>query len=49
MKDVSLSAGYSVMKGTKTMDNIKGGNHKRWQDWGWVSININPQILKVKW
>ncbi|MGL5785467.1 MAG: alginate export family protein [Bacteroidales bacterium] len=49
MKDVSLSAGYSFMFGTRTMDVIKGGNHNRWQDWAWVSININPQILKVKW
>lgn len=49
MKDVKLSAGYSFMLGTKTMDAIKGGNHKSWQDWGWLSININPKILFVKW
>lgn len=49
MKDVTLSAGYSFMAGTKTMDVVKGGNHKKWQDWGWVSININPQIFKAKW
>ena len=49
MKDVSLSAGYSFMLGTKTMDVIKGGNHKRWQDWAWLSININPQIFKTMW
>lgn len=49
MKDVNLSAGYSFMCGTKTMDVIKGGDHSRWQDWAWLSLNINPQILKVKW
>lgn len=49
MKDVKLSAGYSVMFGTETMDILKGGNHKSWQDWGWVSININPKILSVRW
>ena len=49
MKDVRLSAGYSVMFGTETMDLVKGGNHDSWQDWGWLSININPQILHVKW
>lgn len=49
MKDVKLSAGYSFMRGTETMDAVKGGNHKSWQDWGWVSININPRILFVKW
>lgn len=49
MKDVKLSAGYSFMRGTKTMDAVKTGNHKSWQDWGWVSLNINPKILFVKW
>lgn len=49
MKDVRLSAGYSFMLGNKSMDAIKGGNHKSWQDWGWVSLNINPQILFLKW
>ena len=49
MKDVSLSAGYSFMRGTKTMDVVKGGSHKRWQDWAWISLNINPQIFKTKW
>ncbi|WP_270438699.1 alginate export family protein [Bacteroides bouchesdurhonensis] len=49
MKDVKLSAGYSFMRGTKTMDVVKGGDHKSWQDWGWVSLNINPKVLFVKW
>ena len=49
MKDVKLSAGYSFMRGTKTMDLVKGGNHKSWQDWGWISLNINPRILAFKW
>lgn len=49
MKDVKLSAGYSFMLGTKSMDLVKGGDHERWQDWGWVSININPRVLFVKW
>lgn len=49
MKDVKLSAGYSIMRGAKSMDVVKGGDHKRWQDWGWVSVNINPRILFVKW
>nr|WP_302831841.1 alginate export family protein [uncultured Bacteroides sp.] len=49
MKDVKLSAGYSIMRGTKSMDVVKGGNHKSWQDWGWLSLNINPRVLFVKW
>lgn len=49
MKDVKLTLGYSTMLGTKYMDVVKGGNHKSWQDWGWVSLNINPRILFAKW
>ena len=49
MKDVKLSAGYSFMRGTKTMDYVKGGNHKSWQDWGWISLNINPRVFFAKW
>lgn len=49
MKDVVLAAGYSVCIGTETMDYIKGGNHKSWQDWAWLSLNISPRILSTKW
>ena len=31
------------------MDIVKGGNHKSWQDWGWLTLNINPRILFTKW
>ncbi len=49
MKDVTLMAGYSTMIGTETMDLVKGGNHKSWQDWAWVTLNINPRIFSAKW
>lgn len=49
MKDVKLTAGYSTMLGTKYMDIAKGGSHKAWQDWGWLTLNINPRILFTKW
>lgn len=49
MKDVTLSAGYSTMFGSKTMDALKGGNHKSWQDWGWIQLNISPRIFSTKW
>ena len=47
--DVKLSAGYSTMLGTNTMKVVKGGNPSHWQDWGWLSININPTIFTTKW
>ena len=40
MQNVDLSAGYSFMLGQHTMDIVKGGDHKSWQDWGWVMVNI---------
>ena len=49
MKDVKMTGGYSVMLGSESMDIVKGGNHKSWQDWGWVSININPRVFFAKW
>lgn len=48
MPDVKLMAGYSFMLGTKSMDVVKGGDHKSWQDWGWISINITPNLFKTK-
>lgn len=49
MKDVRLSAGYSTLFGTATMQVVKGGNPSHWQDWGWVSINVNPKVFIAKW
>ncbi len=49
MKDVSLSAGYSTMLGTDAMKLVKGGNPDSWQDWGWLSLNINPKVFMSKW
>lgn len=48
MPDVKLMAGYSFMVGNNRMDAVKGGNHKSWQDWGWVSINITPRLFSSK-
>lgn len=45
MPDVKLMAGYSFMLGTNSMDMLKGGNHKSWQDWGWISLNITPRLF----
>ena len=49
MKDVTLMGGYSVMRGSKSMDIVKGGNRGSWQDWAWISLNINPRVFFVKW
>lgn len=49
MKDVKLTAGYSTMLCTETMQIVKGGSKDSWQDWGWLTLNINPRIFSTKW
>jgi hypothetical protein len=36
------------MFGTEAFSVAKGGDYNRWQDWGWLSLNINPLIFKSK-
>ena len=49
MKNVTLQGGYSVMCPTDNMQLLKGtGSYKSWQDWAWVSINVNPRIFGLK-
>ena len=48
-KDISLSAGYSLMYGTETMDRLKQGKGSKWAHWGWFSLVISPSIFTSKW
>ena len=45
---ITLQGGYSTMLGTEAFDVVKGGDHSRWQDWGWLSLNINPLLFRSK-
>jgi len=38
--NVSLSGGYSFMVTKHTLDIVKGGDIKRWQDRGWLSVLV---------
>ena len=50
VKDVKLSVGYSTMFASKWMPSGAGPEaYKRWQDWAFVSLSINPRILSFKW
>ena len=49
MKDVAFTGGYSTMFGNDAMKAVKGGDPSKWQDWMWVSLNINPKVLITKW
>lgn len=41
----TLQFGYSTMMSTSTMYYFKGGNNMSWQDWGWISLNVNPRVF----
>lgn len=46
--DINVNSGYSFVKGTETLDFFKGGNHKSWQDWAFVQLNISPRLFSSK-
>ena len=47
--DVSLTAGFSFMIGTETMDRLKQGDDDKHVSWGWFSLNISPTLFKTRW
>jgi hypothetical protein len=47
-KYITMVGGYSQMFGTDTLEVLKGGDASATNNWGWVMININPQIFSIK-
>ncbi len=47
-KYITIQAGYSFMLPTEAMTVYKGGDHTAWQDWGFIMVNINPTLFKMK-
>ena len=48
-KDIRLSAGYSFMTGTETMEKLKRANDNGSLRWAWFSLSISPRIFAIKW
>lgn len=48
-KDISLTAGYTQMTGTETMDRLKQGDSSKRARWGWFSLVISPSLFTTKW
>lgn len=44
-KSVNLKVGYSQLFGTETMETIKGGSRSNLNAWGWVMLDIKPQLV----
>lgn len=48
-KFASLSGGYSFYVGTPTLNYLKSTiGAKDYQQWGWLSLNITPTLIKTK-
>jgi len=45
-KYIHLSAGYSMMFATNSMEVLKGGSNDKLNHWAFVMININPVFFK---
>lgn len=44
-KDITLSAGYSKMLATDTMEILKGGDQDEANSWGWVMFTFKPKLF----
>ena len=49
MKDVRLTAGFSYMVGTETMEKLKRADNDDNLRWGWFSLVVSPRIFTTKW
>ena len=47
-KDISLTASYTLMFGTETMNRLKQGNCNKNARWGWFSLVVSPTLFKTK-
>lgn len=49
IKDVNLSLGYSLMRGSETMLALKRTDSDRLLQWAWLSLNFSPRIFSTRW
>ncbi len=49
MPDASISAGYSFMKGSDTMEALKCSSEDKRLQWAWITVAVSPRIFKTKW
>lgn len=47
-KDIKLSAGYSFMTGTETMERLKRASGDGSLRWAWLSLNVTPRIFSAR-
>lgn len=47
-RDVTVSIGGSLMKGTETMEKLKRSNNNNMLRWGWLSLSVNPRVFSFR-
>ena len=48
-KDISLTASYTQMHGTETMNRLKQGQGSKNARWGWFSLILSPSVFSSRW
>ncbi len=49
IKEVTVSLGYSYMRGSETMVHLKRVDSQRDLHWAWLNLIVRPRFLQVKW
>jgi len=49
IKEVTVSLGYSYMRGSKTMEALKRVDSERHLHWAWLNLIVKPRFLQIKW
>lgn len=48
-KAVSVSAGYTFMKGSETMELLNKVSEKRQLHWAWLMLTVSPRLFTTTW
>ena len=48
-KAVSVSAGYTFMKGSETMELLNKVSEKRQLHWAWLMLTVSPRLFATTW
>ena len=49
VKFVKISAGYTYMHGSSTLQRLQRLENKKHMHWAWLMLTVNPRILNFKW
>lgn len=47
-KSLDISGGYSQMLATETLQQLKGGDYKSTNNWGWIMLTFKPTFYSKK-